>query len=108
MIKVQEGVWEWNDQNKNDHYSPFFDDDEEDVAQPVTPPSTPPPQNIQVDEASSSEGPRGFRGLRELYDVTEEVTNLSGFTQFCLFAETEPVDFDDVARDEKWRNTMDK
>ncbi|KAL0401016.1 UNVERIFIED_CONTAM: hypothetical protein Slati_4131500 [Sesamum latifolium] len=89
----EEGVWEWNDQNKNDHYSPFFDDKEEDMVQPTTPPSTPPPQNIQADEASSSEGPRGFRRLRELYDVTEEVTNLSGFTQFCLFAETEPVDF---------------
>ncbi|KAK4428457.1 hypothetical protein Salat_1145300 [Sesamum alatum] len=42
------------------------------MAQPITPPSTLPPQNIQTDEASSSEGPRGFRGLRELYDVTEE------------------------------------
>ncbi|KAL0443713.1 UNVERIFIED_CONTAM: Retrovirus-related Pol polyprotein from transposon TNT 1-94 [Sesamum latifolium] len=88
--------------------SPFFDDEEEDMVQPITPPSTPPPQNIQADEASSSEGPRGFRRLRELYDVTEEVTNLSGFTQFCLFAETEPVDFNDAARDEKWRNAMDE
>ncbi|KAK4434478.1 hypothetical protein Salat_0610600 [Sesamum alatum] len=68
----EEGVWEWNDQNKNDHYNPFVDDDEEDMVQPITPPSTPPPQNIQTDEASSSEGPRGFRSLRELYDVTEE------------------------------------
>ncbi|KAK4434982.1 hypothetical protein Salat_0661200 [Sesamum alatum] len=79
----EEGVWELNDQNKNDRYSPFFDDEKEDMAQLVTPPSTPPPQNIQADEASSSEGPRVFRGLRELYDVTKEVTNLSGFTQFC-------------------------
>ncbi|KAK4435048.1 hypothetical protein Salat_0668000 [Sesamum alatum] len=93
----EEGVWEWNDQNKNDHYSPFFDDEEGHMAQPVTPPSTPLPQNIQADEASSSEGPREFRGLRELYDVTKEVTNLSGFTQFCLFAKTEPLDFDDAA-----------
>ncbi|KAK4428458.1 Retrovirus-related Pol polyprotein from transposon TNT 1-94 [Sesamum alatum] len=104
----EEGVWEWSDQNKNDHYSPFFDDDEEDMAQPITPPSTPPPQNIQDDEASSSEGPRGFRGQRELYHVTEEVTNLSSFTQFCLFVKTEPVNFDDAARDEKWRNALDE
>ncbi|KAK4419864.1 hypothetical protein Salat_2399300 [Sesamum alatum] len=88
----ENSVWECNDQNKNDHYSPFFDDDEEDIAQAITPPSTPSPQNIQADKASSSEGPRGFRGLRELYDVKEEVTNLSGFTQFCLFVKTEPVD----------------
>ncbi|KAL0443704.1 UNVERIFIED_CONTAM: Retrovirus-related Pol polyprotein from transposon TNT 1-94 [Sesamum latifolium] len=71
----EEGVWEWNDQNKNDHYSPFFDDEEEDMVQPITPPSTPPPQNIQADEASSK---------------------------------TEPVDFNDAARDEKWRNAMDE
>ncbi|KAK4424682.1 hypothetical protein Salat_1661800 [Sesamum alatum] len=58
----EEGIWEWNDQNKNYHYSSFFDDDEENMAQPITPPSTPQPQNIQADEASSSEGPRGFRG----------------------------------------------
>ncbi|KAK4429806.1 Glutamate receptor 2.5 [Sesamum alatum] len=70
----EEGVWKWNDQNKNDRYSPFFDDEKEDMSQPITPPSTSPPQNIQVDEASSSEGPRGFRGLRELYDVTEKNT----------------------------------
>ncbi|KAL0451614.1 UNVERIFIED_CONTAM: Retrovirus-related Pol polyprotein from transposon TNT 1-94 [Sesamum latifolium] len=103
----EEGVWEWNDQKKNDHYSPFFDDEKKTWYNPLHR-HQPPPQNIQADEASSSEGPRGFRRLRELYDVTEEVTNLSGFTQFCLFAETEPVDFNDAARDEKWRNAMDE
>ncbi|KAK4435331.1 hypothetical protein Salat_0696500 [Sesamum alatum] len=49
----EEDIWEWNDQNKNDRYSPFFDDEEKYMAQLVTPPSTPPPQNIQADEPES-------------------------------------------------------
>ncbi|KAK4425080.1 hypothetical protein Salat_1701800 [Sesamum alatum] len=65
------------------------------MAQPVTPPSTPPPQNIQADKASSSEGPRGFRGLRELYDVTEKVVRELELSRIASSSWTTPVVADD-------------
>lgn len=74
----------------------------------TTPPPTPQPQDNQVGEASSSGGPRRTRTLQDLYDSTEEVPYLSDFTQFCLFAETEHVGYDEAVYDGKWRNAMNE
>ncbi|KAH9650220.1 hypothetical protein KPL70_026283 [Citrus sinensis] len=45
------------------------------------------------------------RSLQNLYEVTERHDNL---TLFCLFADCEPVNFQDAALDEKWRIAMDE
>ncbi|KAH9669584.1 hypothetical protein KPL70_021844 [Citrus sinensis] len=45
------------------------------------------------------------RSLQDLYEVTERYDNL---TLFCLFADCEPVNFQEAALDEKWRITMDE
>ncbi|KAH9659148.1 hypothetical protein KPL70_023755 [Citrus sinensis] len=45
------------------------------------------------------------RSLQDLYEVTERHDNL---TLFCLFADCEPVNFQEAALDEKWRIAMDK
>ncbi|KAH9715667.1 hypothetical protein KPL71_021147 [Citrus sinensis] len=43
--------------------------------------------------------------LQDLYEVTERHDNL---TLFCLFADCEPVNFQETALDEKWRIAMDE
>ncbi|KAH9695599.1 hypothetical protein KPL71_022832 [Citrus sinensis] len=43
--------------------------------------------------------------LQDLYEVTERHDNL---TLFCLFADCEPVNFQEAALDEKWRIAMDE
>ncbi|KAH9669846.1 hypothetical protein KPL70_021959 [Citrus sinensis] len=45
------------------------------------------------------------RSLQDLYEVTERHDNL---TLFCLFADCEPVNFQEAALDEKWRIAMDE
>ncbi|KAL2251279.1 UNVERIFIED_CONTAM: Retrovirus-related Pol polyprotein from transposon TNT 1-94 [Sesamum indicum] len=105
----EEGVWEWSTSKRETEYSTFFDDDEEeeDSTETNTPPPTPLTQNAQVDEAISSERPRKFRSLRDIYDAPEEV-NFSNFTQNCLIVETEPLSYEDATHERKWRKTMDE
>ncbi|KAH9669728.1 hypothetical protein KPL70_021911 [Citrus sinensis] len=43
--------------------------------------------------------------LQDLYEITEKHDNL---TLFCLFANCEPVNFQEVALDEKWRIAMEE
>ena len=45
------------------------------------------------------------RSLQDLYEVTERHDNL---TLFYLFADCEPINFQEAALDKKWRITMDK
>ncbi|KAH9697084.1 hypothetical protein KPL71_023464 [Citrus sinensis] len=45
------------------------------------------------------------RSLQDLYEVTERHDNL---TLFCLFADCEPVNFQEAALDKKWRIAMDE
>ena len=45
------------------------------------------------------------RNLRDLYEVTERQDNL---TLFFLFADCEPVSFQEAAQEKKWRDAMDE
>ena len=45
-----------------------------------------------------------IRSLEDLYEVTDRLENL---TLFYLFADCEPVNFQEAIQDEKWRNAMD-
>ncbi|KAH9735669.1 hypothetical protein KPL71_017818 [Citrus sinensis] len=79
----------------------------EEQQEPATPPMSPasntcrdsPPSflNERTEERTMS--------LQDLYEVTERHDNL---TLFCLFADCEPVNFQEAALDEKWRIAMDE
>ncbi|KAH9715665.1 hypothetical protein KPL71_021147 [Citrus sinensis] len=82
-------------------------DDKKEQQKPSTPPMSPtsntcgdsPPSflNERTEERTMS--------LQDLYEVTERHDNL---TLFCLFADCEPVNFQETALDEKWRIAMDE
>ena len=44
-----------------------------------------------------------MRNLNEIYGITEEINNHS---LFCLFADSEPIDFKEASHDEKWVKAM--
>ena len=46
-----------------------------------------------------------MRSLEELYEVSE---NQNDLTLFCLFADCEPIDFEEAVQNRKWRNAMDE
>ncbi|KAE8667942.1 hypothetical protein F3Y22_tig00112352pilonHSYRG00005 [Hibiscus syriacus] len=78
----------------------------------VTPPTSP-TSTTQGDSSpsSSSSGSQServvqrTRSLRDLYEVTERQDNL---TLFCLFADCEPVSFQEAVQEKKWRDVMDE
>ena len=45
------------------------------------------------------------RSLQDLYEVAERLDNL---TLFCLFVDCESVNFQEAAKEKKWKATMDE
>ncbi|KAM2394655.1 hypothetical protein ACFX1X_032098 [Malus domestica] len=78
----------------------------------TTPPTSPISTNHGNSPASASssrslnerEVPR-TRSIRDLYEVAERLDNL---TIFCLFADCEPIDFQEAVQDTKWSKAMDE
>ena len=56
-----------------------------------------------------SERPRGMRSLRDIYDETEELSQIfNDLTLFCLFGDSEPLNFEEALQDEEWKTDMDE
>jgi hypothetical protein len=47
-----------------------------------------------------------MRSFQELYEVTENLND--NLTRYCHFADCEPRGFEEVVKDEKWRNAIDE
>ena len=71
--------------------------------EPTTPPTS--PATSTVEDGSSSERVPHYKSLQELYKVDENQENL---TLFCLFADCEPMNFQEVVRNKKWKDAMDE
>ncbi|PWA98023.1 hypothetical protein CTI12_AA024020 [Artemisia annua] len=98
----EEEAWDWSiKENERYDFLPMTDKEEtsessEEVQQPQSP--TP----IQNSPSSSSEGEPKTRSLQELYEITEEIPLL------CLYADCEPLVFEEAMRSKKWRQAMDE
>ena len=107
----EEGEWEFNSSTDEFNFFPQSDEAEQTpVEQPQQEHATPPASPTRSDKGNS---PPSFlaerneertRSLEDLYEVTDRLENLN---LFCLFADCEPVNFQEAAQDGKWRNAMD-
>ncbi|KAH9650224.1 hypothetical protein KPL70_026286 [Citrus sinensis] len=81
--------------------------DREEQQEPATPPMS--PESTTGEDSLPSflneKTEERTRSLQDLYEVTERHDNL---TLFYLFADCEPVNFQEAALDEKWRIVMDE
>ena len=105
VIFDEEGEWDWRSNNEDYNFFPSFE--EENVEQPREDPATPPTSpttSSQGDESSSERTPR-FRSLQDIYEVTENQDNL---TLFCLFADCEPMNFEEAQEKKSWKSAMDE
>ncbi|KAM1744384.1 hypothetical protein ACFX11_011278 [Malus domestica] len=117
----EEGEWDFSSHASDLSFFPQFEEENEqgtmeqarEVQQEsTTPPASPTSTNHGNSPASASssgslnerEVPR-TRSLRDLYEVAERLDNP---TLFCLFADCEPVDFQEAVQDTKWRKAMDE
>ncbi|KAM1699904.1 hypothetical protein ACFX2K_031197 [Malus domestica] len=117
----EEEEWDFGSHASDLNFFPQFEEENEqgmmeqvrEVQQEsTTPPASPTSTNHGNSPASASsseslnerEVPR-TRSLRDLYEVAERLDNP---TFFCLFADCEPVDFQEAVQDTKWRKAMDE
>ncbi|KAE8735609.1 hypothetical protein F3Y22_tig00000340pilonHSYRG00771 [Hibiscus syriacus] len=86
-----------------------LDESQQELATPPTSPtSTTQGDSSPLSSSSGSQSERVVqrtRSLRDLYEVTERQDNL---TLFCLFADCEPVSFQEAVQEKKWRDAMDE
>ncbi|KAK2411591.1 putative mitochondrial protein [Trifolium repens] len=107
VIFDEEGEWNWRSSNENYNFFPQFEEDDVELEEPREDPATPPasPTPSSEEEESSSEKTPHFRSLQEIYEATENQDNL---TLFCLFADCEPMNFQEAFEKKTWRNAMDE
>ncbi|KAE8676644.1 hypothetical protein F3Y22_tig00111582pilonHSYRG00249 [Hibiscus syriacus] len=86
-----------------------LDESQQELATPPTSPtSTTQGDSSPSSSSSGSQSERVVqhtRSLRDLYEVTERQDNL---TLFCLFADCEPMSFQEAVQEKKWRYAMDE
>ncbi|KAK3039985.1 hypothetical protein RJ639_027175 [Escallonia herrerae] len=70
-------------------------------SRPVSPTQSS-PSSSSVDSPVKT-GPQGKRSLEKIYDDLNQNQSM-----FCLFADSEPIDFDKASRSEKWRKAMNE
>ncbi|KAL4020424.1 hypothetical protein IC575_019200 [Cucumis melo] len=110
VVFDEEASWNWNDELEDYKFLCFPDEHDEpsDIASPPTSPITP-QQSTSSSSASSSEGPRGMRSLQDIYDETEELSqSFNNLTLFCLFGDSEPLNFEEASQNDKWKIAMDE
>ncbi|KAE8657590.1 hypothetical protein F3Y22_tig00116989pilonHSYRG00496 [Hibiscus syriacus] len=120
VVFNEEGEWDFNSHTDDFNFFPQFEEDEQTMReqldesqQDLATPPTSPTSTTQGDSStsSSSSGSQServvqrTRSLRDLYEVTERQDNL---TLFCLFADCEPVSFQEAVQEKKWRDVMDE
>ncbi|KAH9681844.1 hypothetical protein KPL71_027113 [Citrus sinensis] len=113
VVFDEEGEWDFGSSVDDFNFFPIEEDDHTQIKQvdEQQEPATPP---ISLASTTCGDSPPSFlnerteertRSLQDLYEVTERHDNL---TLFCLFANCEPVNFQEAALDEKWRIAMDE
>ena len=90
---------------------PDFEEEQATVEQPTEEPTTPIASPMLTEDRNS---PLSFlkerneertKSLQDIYEATERLDNL---TLFCLFADCEPVNFQEAAQEEKWKTAMNE
>lgn len=61
---------------------------------------------LLVPPLSLSEGPKKFRSLFDLYEVTERLEDNTSV--FCLFSDIEPMNFDEAKRQKECIEAMNE
>ncbi|CAO2836221.1 unnamed protein product [Amaranthus hypochondriacus] len=101
--------WKWDDQEKEKEKIVFEEyDDVKEKSSEQTPQNTPRNNNDSSSPSteesdSSSKTPVKMRSLRDIYEATNEVNEVD---LFCLYADHEPINFEEALGEEEWRSAM--
>ncbi|KAJ7959769.1 Retrovirus-related Pol polyprotein from transposon TNT 1-94 [Quillaja saponaria] len=100
----EDETWDWDVQEEESYdFFPYFEE-EQDIEAPLEA-ITPPPSPTPSSEKSSSERSPKTRSILDLYENTEVIEDVN---LFCLVVNSEPLFFEEVENDKKWRQAMDE
>ena len=114
VVFDEESTWNWKTHDEDYSFLPYFEEEKEEqprMEQAEQEPTTPPASPASTDNGNS---PPSFlnerdvertRSLQDFYEVTEQPDNL---TLFCLFADSEPVSFEEAVQNKKWKDAMNE
>ncbi|KAG6430110.1 hypothetical protein SASPL_108171 [Salvia splendens] len=107
----EEGVWDFGSDNDTTSIPPFGDpriDEQirEEQQEQTTPPVS--PAKSVGGSPPSFLNERATQHTRNLAEVYEDIERLEDLTLFCLFADCEPVNYEEAAESKNWRVAMDE
>ncbi|MBV8801912.1 MAG: hypothetical protein JO131_02910, partial [Gammaproteobacteria bacterium] len=88
----EKSAWNWN--------ALVEENEGENMLQPQKLPIT--PSSSPSSSSSDDSPPPRMRRLKDIYDETNEIS------LFCLFADCEPLGFDDANQNKRWRDAMEE
>ncbi|KAG6397726.1 hypothetical protein SASPL_143896 [Salvia splendens] len=107
----EEGAWDFGTDNDSTFIPPLGDqgtmEQVTDVQQEQTTPPTSPTSSVRSSPPSFL-NERATERTRSLDGVYEDTERLEDLTLFCLFADCEPVSFEEATTSENWRVAMDE
>lgn len=108
----EDDSWNWETREDSYNFLPFGDDNptspRSSPTSPRSSPISPRSPALVHDESSpqsSPEIPQKMRRLQDIYDETNEITDCA---LYCLFTDSEPINFKEATQDEKWRLAMNE
>lgn len=101
MVFNEEGEWDCGAHKKEYNFFPEFEEQTSREVQQV--PRS--PISPTFEDTSSERITMRTQRLEDLYEETWETNNI---TLFCLFADFEPINFEEATQDKKWRDVMDE
>ncbi|MCF8701902.1 DDE-type integrase/transposase/recombinase, partial [Corynebacterium sp. MC-10] len=107
----EEGEWDFSSHEDFNSIMPTEEEEqptaEQDVQQEPTTPLTS-PTVVQDASPPSFLNERSVERARSLGDIYEDTERLENLTLLCLFADCEPVTFEEAVQSKKWRDAMDE
>jgi hypothetical protein len=116
VVFDEEGEWDFEIHKKEYSFFPEFEEETpREVQQAPNSPTSPASEGTRSERIV-----RRTRSLQDLYDNTEalsprrlkdfyeEIRGMDNITLFCLFADCEPMNFEEVGEDNRWIHAMDE
>ena len=104
----EDDSWNWETREENYNFLPFGDDNSNEIRVDNQPPTSPRSPVLVHDDSSPQSSPEIPQKMRSLQDIYAETNEITDSALYCLFADSEPINFEEATHDKKWRLAMNE
>ena len=104
----EDDSWNWETREENYNFLPFGDDNSNEIRVDNQPPTSPRSPALVHDDSSPQSSPEIPQKMRSLQDIYAETNEITDSTLYCLFSDSEPINFEEATQDKKWRLAMNE